>query len=116
MSYQYRQIPLQVSADQNVFNEPKELTDSSGTVFVVPAGFWLVEDSAGRISLMSDAAFKAGFEGYKEPVSLESYFNTLEDLRNSDRMAVTRANALEDRIAALEALASTMRNALIAQG
>lgn len=116
MPFQYRQIPLQVSAEQNEFNEPKEMTDSSGAVFVVPAGFWLVENALGRVSLLSDAAFKEGFEKYQEPTPLESFVTTLQDLRNSDRMAVTRLSTLEDRIAALEALASTMRNALVNQG
>lgn len=116
MSFQFRQIPLQVSAQQNEYNEPREMADSSGAVFMVPAGFWLVEYAPGAVSMMSDAAFRAGFEKYQEPTPLESFVTTLQDLRNSDRMAATRANALEDRIVALEALASTMRNALVNQG
>lgn len=116
MSFQYRQIPLQVSAEQNEFNEPRELTDSSGVVFMVPAGFWLVESASGAVSMMSDVAFRASFEKYQESTPLESFVNTVQDLRNSDRMAATRSNSLEDRIAALEALASTMRNALVNQG
>ena len=110
---QYRQKPGTVSAAKNEFNETRMMQDSQDMAFPVPAGWWLVESAPGFVSVVMDGVFQGGFEKAETFTPLESFVNTLGDLRETDRMAVQRAMDLEVRIAALEAKAQSIITCLL---
>lgn len=80
----------------------------------MPAGWWLVEFSPGQVATLSAEALQAQYERDVPLTSLDSFVDTVQDLRLADSQAAVRANALEDRIAALEATIASVREALSA--
>jgi hypothetical protein len=94
-----------VLAVQNEHGTPQDMTDQQGQVWPVPPGWWLVEGAAGP-GMLSNEAFQAKYKPDIEPVSADGFAHTLEDLRHTDRLATVRSNQLEERIAALEAMAA----------
>lgn len=112
----YKQIPTQVLAVPNPYNSPQELADSLGDPHMVPATWWLVEFSPGQVATMSEETFRAQYEADLALTPMESFVNTVADLRDSDRMASRRALELEARIAVLEGLVTTLKAALGNQG
>lgn len=99
----YRKIPQVVLATQNPHGSSQPVNDSDGNPHDVPATWWLVDEGLGRVSLMSDEAFRPFFEEYKVPCSLDTFVNTVGNLNGNDAQHAGRIGILESRVAALEA-------------
>ena len=99
----YRKIPQVVLATQNPHGTTEIVLDSDGNGYPVPATWWLIDEGAGRVSLMSDEAFRPFFEEYKVPCPLDSFINTVGNLNGNYTQAMGRVQDLESRVASLEA-------------
>lgn len=117
MSYSlatYRRIPHAVLAVQNAFGSTEPVTDSDGIAHQVPAGWWLVDEGAGRVSVMSDEAFRPHFEEYRAPCPLDSFIDTVGNLNANDMQQMGRTQALESGLAAAQIAAGNSANQIAA--
>lgn len=97
----FDRAPEQVQAAVNYYNTEQHMTINGNTV-AVPANWAAVLHTSGAVSLMPYEVFNAQYVAAVVPAPMDSFVNTVNDLRDADRGLNVVCTNLDERVRSLE--------------